>query len=113
MSAPATVAETRPLDSSIEVASTQRAPFAFALRVRMTLWTFVQSTFFRWSPTICRGFRRWLLRLFGARLAPTASIHNKARIDCPWNLEMGDRASLGEDVWVYALDQVVVGEYAC
>jgi len=79
----------------------------------MALWSFIQSTLFRWSPTICRGFRRWLLGLFGARLAATASIHNKARIDCPWNLEMGDRASLGEDVWVYALDKVVIGEYAC
>ncbi|MEY2411130.1 MAG: putative colanic acid biosynthesis acetyltransferase WcaF, partial [Verrucomicrobiota bacterium] len=42
-----------------------------------------------------------------------ASVHNSARIDCPWNLEMGERASVGEDAWVYALDKVVINDEAC
>ena len=31
------------------------------------LWWLVQGSLFRWSPQFAYGFRRWLLRLFGAR----------------------------------------------
>src|SRR6266545_2307893 len=48
-----------------------------------------------------------------AKLARPVSVHPTARIDCPWNLEMGAFASLGEDSWVYSLARIVIGEYAC
>ncbi len=109
----ATVANLKPLDGVITVASMQSAPFTLSLKLRMRLWGFIQSTLFRWSPGYLRGFRRWLLRSFGATLVSTASIHNKARIDCPWNLEMGQCASIGEDAWIYSLDKVVLRDFAC
>ena len=54
-----------------------------------------------------------LLRAFEATIAPTASPNNRARIDFPWNLEMGHHASLGEYSWTYALARVSLGDYAC
>jgi putative colanic acid biosynthesis acetyltransferase WcaF len=113
MIATPTLADTRPLTSKARVESVQTSPFSLGLRVKLSAWALVRATLFRWSPAPLRGFRRWLLRLFGARLAPTASIHNAARIDCPWNLEMGHCASLGEGTWAYALDKIVLGDYAC
>ena len=104
---------TAPASFLPQVASVQRSPFALRIKLKMRLWQFVQATVFRWSPGPMRGFRRWLLRLFGARLSSTASIHPRARIDCPWNLVMGDCASLGEDSWVYSLDRIVLHDYAC
>jgi putative colanic acid biosynthesis acetyltransferase WcaF len=54
-----------------------------------------------------------LLRAFGARISPTASPNNRARIDLPWNLEMGAHASIGEYAWVYAIDRISIADYAC
>jgi len=97
----------------VRVTPVQRSPFSLRLKLKMRLWSAVQATLFRWSPTPLRAFRRGLLSLFGARIANTASVHNTARIDCPWNLEMAPRASVGEHAWIYALDRIVIGEEAC
>ena len=113
MSPSPTLQDTLPLNSTPRVSSVQTAPFPLRLKLKMRLWELVQATLFRWSPRPFRGFRRLLLTWFGAQVTPTASIHPKARIDCPWNLIMGDCASLGEDSWAYALDQIVLGDYAC
>ena len=91
----------------------QKSQLPMKVKPLMHLWAIVQATLFAWSPNCCRGFRRLLLRAFGARLSPTASIHNKARIDCPWNLEMDDFASIGEHAWIYALDRIRIGSRSC
>jgi putative colanic acid biosynthesis acetyltransferase WcaF len=96
-----------------QVRSVQSSPLPLAIKLKMGLWRLVQNSIFRWSPGRCRGFRRWLLRLFGAQIAPRASIHRTARIECPWNLQMADFASVGEESWIYNLDQIVLDEYAC
>jgi putative colanic acid biosynthesis acetyltransferase WcaF len=101
------------LESGARVRPVQTTPFSLGRKLRMAFWGLVQATLFRWSPAPLRGFRRWLLRGFGAKLSATASVHNSTRIDCPWNLEMGERASVGEDAWVYALDKVVIGDETC
>ena len=101
------------LEAPARVRPVQTTPFPLGCKLRMALWGLVRITLFRWSPAPLRGFRRGLLRGFGAKLSATASVHNSARIDCPWNLQMGERASVGELAWVYALDKVVIGDEAC
>lgn len=113
MNHPPTLQDTLPKGQWPLVTSVQSAPFPLRVKFRMRLWSLVQATLFRWSPGPLRGFRRFLLGLFGAQLARTASIHPKARIDCPWHLVMGDCASLGEGSWAYCLDRVVLGDYVC
>ena len=113
MTAIPTLDDTRPVQATTRVCPVQTTPFALSYKLKMRLWALLMSTLFRWSPVGARGFRRRLLQWFGAKLASTASIHNTARIDCPWNLEMGPYASIGEGAWVYTLDKIVIGEYAC
>jgi putative colanic acid biosynthesis acetyltransferase WcaF len=107
-----TLADTKPMESMVKINYVQTTPFSLKTKLRIHLWRLIQKTLFRFSPVRFRGFRRWLLRVFGARISPTASIYNTARIECPWNLEMGDYASVGEDAWIYTLDKIVIGEYA-
>ena len=78
------------------------------VRVGRLLWLAVGATLFRWSPVPCFAFRRWLLRLFGATVHPTAVVYPSCRIWAPWNLEMGERACLGPDVDCYDVDRIVV-----
>ena len=66
----------------------------------------------RWSPRPFFGWRRGVLRLFGATVGPHAHVHNSTRVTMPWNLTLGAYAAVGEDVLVYNLGPVTIGERA-
>ncbi|MDZ4289007.1 MAG: WcaF family extracellular polysaccharide biosynthesis acetyltransferase [Prosthecobacter sp.] len=70
------------------------------------------SLLFRLSPRPCFGFRRWLLRCFGASVGSEVHIYPSARIYFPWNLRIGDWSSIGEWALIYNLGQVTIGERA-
>ncbi len=100
-------------DANARFFPAQKSQLAFKIKLAMHLWCIVRAVLFQWSPDFWRGFRRFLLRLFGAQISPSASISNKACIDCPWNLEMADFASVGEYAWIYALDKIHIGRGTC
>lgn len=76
------------------------------------LWFLVQDTVFRFSPIPCYGFRRWLLRLFGARLGVGVKVRPRARIHYPWRVEMGDHAAVGDDAWLYSIGEINIGAHS-
>jgi len=53
-----------------------------------------------------------MLRVFGAQVGRQANIYPSARIFLPWNLVVGDEASIGEWVLIYNLGPVRVGTRA-
>ena len=75
------------------------------------LWGF-SSLLFRFSPRPLYGWRRFVLRLFGARIGEHVHIYNSAVIYMPWNLEVGNWSSIGEHAYVYNLGKVSIGEKA-
>lgn len=76
------------------------------------LWWLVQATLFRLSPQVCYGWRRWLLRLFGARIGQGVLVRPSARITYPWKLSVGDYAWIGDEVILYTLDRIEIGAHA-
>ena len=52
------------------------------------------------SPRPAFAWRRWVLRLFGARVGAHVSVYPSTQIYMPWNLEIGDWAALGDGVYV-------------
>jgi putative colanic acid biosynthesis acetyltransferase WcaF len=72
------------------------------------LWT-ICGPLFRWSPRLCWGWRRTLLRLFGARIGSGVHIHPSAAIFIPWNLEIGDMSSIGFGSMIYNLGPLRIG----
>jgi putative colanic acid biosynthesis acetyltransferase WcaF len=66
--------------------------------------------FFLHSPRPLFGFRRWLLRLFGAKVGQDVNIYPSSHIYYPWNLEIGDWSCIGEWTLVYNLGRVTIGE---
>ena len=72
------------------------------------LWSAVRPLFF-FSPRPLFGWRRFLLRLFGARIGREVHIYNSATIYMPWNLEIGDWSSIGEHAFIYNLGKVTIG----
>ena len=66
------------------------------------LWWLVQGSLFRWSPQVAYGFRRWLLRCFGARVGRKVLIRPSATVTYPWKVEIGDYAWIGDDTVIYS-----------
>lgn len=74
-----------------------------------TLWT-IGSLFFRLSPRPCFGWRRWILACFGAKIGDHVNVHPSSRVYFPWKLEIGDWSAIGDDVLIYNLGPVTIGQ---
>ena len=79
------------------------ADFRGRSAVWVQLWWLVQATLFRLSPQFLFGWRRWLLRLFGARVGAGVLIRPTATITYPWKVAIGDHSWVGDDVVLYSL----------
>jgi len=77
--------------------------------LRRVFWTFGQLLF-RFSPRPCFGWRRFVLRCFGATVGKHVNTYPSTRIYFPWNLTVGDWSAIGEDVLIYNLGLVTLGE---
>ena len=86
------------------------SPNSIQNRVMRVLWGLVQATLFRFSPRPCHRWRRMLLRLFGAQLRSTSRVYPKVKIWAPWNLCMGDYATIADDVDCYCYARITLGD---
>jgi len=77
--------------------------------VRRVLWG-IGFYLFRYSPRPLYGWRRVLLRMFGAEVGHEVQIHNTATIFFPWKFSIGDWSSVGAHAMIYNLGPVTIGE---
>jgi putative colanic acid biosynthesis acetyltransferase WcaF len=80
-------------------------------KVLLQLWWFTQASLFKFSPQILYGFRRFLLRCFGAKIGRRVLIRPTAHITYPWHLQVGDYCWIGDDTVSYNLAPVVIGSH--
>ena len=74
------------------------------------LWTVVWGIFARPLPrSVGSGWKRWLLRLFGARIASTAIVYSSAKVYYPANLTMDAYSCLASDVDCYNVAPITIG----
>ncbi len=76
------------------------------------LWLVVECLLVS-SPLPGAAHRRWLLRLFGARIGKGVDIKPRVRIKFPWKLTVGDGSWIGEGVWIDNLADVQIGSHCC
>src|SRR6266480_911450 len=79
----------------------ERAPYSPAEYARRLAWGLVWRTL--WRLPRMWGWRRCLLRAFGAKVGAGVIIHASAHVYHPWLLEIGDYSVLGSDARVYNL----------
>jgi putative colanic acid biosynthesis acetyltransferase WcaF len=79
--------------------------------VLRVLWM-VGKYLVRFSPRPFFGWRRFVLRLFGATVGPHVNVYPSTQIYMPWNLRVGAWSAIGEDVLIYNLGPVTIGERA-
>lgn len=75
------------------------------------LWWFVQATLFRCSPQPLYGFRRWLLRLFGASVGRGVKVRPTAIVTYPWKVAIGDHSWIGDRAELYSLGRIEIGAH--
>lgn len=88
------------------------ACFSLRNRVARAIWGVVYVLAFRPSPRPLFAWRALLLRAFGARLGHQAHVYPATRIWAPWNLDIGDRVKIGNDVIIYNMGLIRIGDYA-
>jgi putative colanic acid biosynthesis acetyltransferase WcaF len=86
-------------------------PYSRREYVGRALWM-LASPLFRFSPRPMFAWRRFLLRSFGASIGHNAHVYPSTIVEIPWNLSLGDEASIGERVLVYSLGRVEIGARA-
>lgn len=74
------------------------------------LWGVAWAVFARPFPrSMGSGWKRFLLRLFGAKIHPTAVVYSSAKVYYPANLEMDEFSCLASDVDCYNVDKITIG----
>jgi putative colanic acid biosynthesis acetyltransferase WcaF len=73
------------------------------------LWWLVELILFRISPQFMYGWRRFLLRLFGAKIGKKVLFRPTVRTTYPWKLSVGNYSWIGDDVVLYTLGEINIG----
>lgn len=93
--------------------SNYRSHYTRKEKLARALWQLVWVLLFRPSPACCCfGWRRFLLRCFGAKIGKGANIYPSTRIRAPWNLTMDDHSCLSFQVDCYCVDKITIGANA-
>jgi putative colanic acid biosynthesis acetyltransferase WcaF len=85
---------------------------SFSNKLGRAVWGVVWWCLYRPSPKPFHAWRRFLLRLFGARIGIKAHPHASVKFWAPWNLEMGDYSCLSHDVDCYCVAPVKLRAHA-
>lgn len=78
--------------------------------LRRLIWKAVWIIAFRPTPRwALHGWRRQLLRAFGAKIGQGCRIAPSCFVWAPWNLQMGEYSALGDHVDCYTMANITIG----
>jgi putative colanic acid biosynthesis acetyltransferase WcaF len=86
------------------------SPWTVRQRIAALAWEYAWALLCVWTPKPFNPWRLFVLRLFGAKLIGKPFVHQRARIQLPWNLTMHHRACLGDRAHAYTLAPISIGE---
>ncbi len=88
----------------------RKSPWSRRAQIVRALWGVLGVPLFRFSPTPLHGWRRFLLRRFGASIGKNVRIHPAAKVIIPWNLTIHDNAVVHDRAILYALGPISIGQ---
>lgn len=101
------------MSAILEVTNPYTEPtYSLTNRVQRSVWGVAYALLFRPSPRPLHGWRSFLLRCFGAKVGRGVCVYGTAKIWAPWNLELGDYSSIGDEAICYSMAKVTLGEKA-
>lgn len=101
--------------------SSKGPSFSLSNRIKRAIWGIVYATLFRPSPKPLQGWRRFLLRGFGAKIGDHVNVNRKVRVWAPWNLVIEDQVGIGDEAELYNIATITIrrkavvsqGAYLC
>jgi putative colanic acid biosynthesis acetyltransferase WcaF len=88
------------------------SPWTVSQRIKMLLWEYAWALLCAWTPKPANRWRLFILQLFGAKIYGKPFIHQRARIQIPWNLTMHHKSCLGDRANAYTLGKIEICQYA-
>ena len=88
------------------------SPHSVGNKLGRLLWQVVWLLCFRPSPWFWHAPRRGLLRVFGATVGKGVQVMPSVQIWAPWNLVLGDYATVSHGVDLYCVDRISIGAHA-
>ncbi len=85
-----------------------RSPWSRREQIGIKLFALVWRIGCSWTPGPANRWRLIVLKLFGCRISGRPFVAPSVRIRVPWQLEMHDRACLGDGAEVYNLGDCVL-----
>lgn len=79
-------------------------------KLKIILWYFINAIFFLNPLFPFMGVKRFLLRLFGAKIGKGVIIKPDVNVKYPWKLIVGNYVWIGEKVWIDNLTNVTIGD---
>ncbi|MBS1240193.1 MAG: putative colanic acid biosynthesis acetyltransferase [Proteobacteria bacterium] len=101
-----------PPDASTTKPMQGSASFSLTNRLFRAVWALGWAVLARWTPPPLFGWRRFVLRLFGAKIGAGARVYGSVRVWYPPNLALGARATLGPRVNCYNQGRIEIGDHA-
>ena len=101
---PLDASDTRPLEGG--------ASFSLGNRLFRLVWMTAWVLLARFTPPPLHGWRRLVLRAFGAKVGQGARVHASVSVWLPANLELGDHALIGPGVRLYNQGRISIGAHS-
>lgn len=86
------------------------SPWSLQMRCKLLAWEYCWLCLCQWTPKPANRWRLFILKLFGASIQGRPFVHQRARIQIPWHIELHDRACIGDRTNLYSLDRITIGE---
>ncbi len=98
-----------PLDAETHRPLQGGPSFSLGNRLLRVVWMAAWLVLARFTPPPLHGWRRLILRAFGAKVGKGARVHASVLIWLPGNLELGDNVLIGPGVRLYNQGRIVIG----
>ncbi len=85
------------------------AAFPLSNKLERVIWNLAWLLLARWTPAPLFGWRRLVLRAFGAKIGHGARIYSSAKVWLPRQLAVGDDAIIGPGVELYNQGAISIG----
>lgn len=86
------------------------SPWSLREKMGRMAWELVWAGLCGWTPKPFNAWRIFWLRCFGATVEGEAFVHQRARIQVPWNLTLRHRSCLGDRANAYSLGEIELAE---
>ncbi|MEP7221304.1 MAG: putative colanic acid biosynthesis acetyltransferase [Novosphingobium sp.] len=85
--------------------------FSLGNRALRAVWIMAWLVLARFTPPPLHGWRRLVLRWFGASVGRGARVHGSAVIWLPGNLDLGENALIGPGARIYNQGRITIGAW--